>query len=617
MHIIDLVIVNNLLSAGNKSKRKGRAKKSKFPDGEDGEHEHQDYCEVCQQGGEIILCDTCPKAYHLVCLDPELEDTPEGKWSCPTCEAEGPADDDDDEHQEFCRICKDGGELLCCDSCPSAYHTFCLTPPLDDIPDGDWRCPRCSCPPLPYKVQRIITWRWTDKPIDPSKPSTSKVQPTRRREYFVKFVEMSYWHCDWVTEFQMDVYHPLMFRNYTRKYDMEEPPKLEEAIDEADSRYKRLLKMREGGDIDDVELEERFYKYGVKPEWLMVHRVINHRTMRDGRTLYFVKWRELPYEAATWEEEDDEVPGLKNAIEYYMDLRANCTNEINNSGASSSKKNKKKGRKSRTKELEDEDRIGPRRYTPPPDKPTTDLKRKYDVQPPYLDETGMRLHPYQLEGINWLRYSWANATDTILADEMGLGKTVQTATFLYSLYKEGHCKGPFLVAVPLSTIINWEREFETWAPDFYCITYVGDKDSRAIIREHELTFEEGAVRGGRASKIRANTVKFNVLLTSYEMVSLDAACLGSIDWTVLVVDEAHRLKSNQSKFFKILANYNIAYKLLLTGTPLQNNLEELFHLLNFLNKNKFNDLGTFQNEFTDINKEDQVGWNVSTFFTFI
>lgn len=77
------------------------------------------------------------------------------------------------------------------------------------------------------------------------------------------------------------------------------------------------------------------------------------------------------------------------------------------------------------------------------------------------------------QGLNWLRYSWGQGIDTILADEMGLGKTIQTITFLYSLYKEGHCKGPFLVSVPLSTIINWEREFETWAPDFYCVTYVG------------------------------------------------------------------------------------------------------------------------------------------------
>lgn len=107
--------------------------------------DHQDYCEVCQQGGEIILCDTCPRAYHLVCLEPELEEAPEGRWSCPHCETEGTKEgEEDDEHNEFCRKCKDGGELLCCDSCPWAYHTFCLNPPLTEIPDGDWRCPRCA-----------------------------------------------------------------------------------------------------------------------------------------------------------------------------------------------------------------------------------------------------------------------------------------------------------------------------------------------------------------------------------------------------------------------------------------------------------------------------------------
>ncbi len=64
---------------------------------------------MCQQGGEIILCDTCPKAYHLVCLDPELDEAPEGKWSCPHCEKEGPPEEssEEDEHNEFCRCVSD------------------------------------------------------------------------------------------------------------------------------------------------------------------------------------------------------------------------------------------------------------------------------------------------------------------------------------------------------------------------------------------------------------------------------------------------------------------------------------------------------------------------------
>ena len=196
---------------------------------------------------------------------------------------------------------------------------------------------------------------------------------------------------------------------------------------------------------------------------------------------------------------------------------------------------------------------------------------------------------FQLKGLEWLVSLYNNALNGILADEMGLGKTIQTVSFLYSLYKEGHCKGPFLVSAPLSTIVNWEREFEFWAPDMYVVTYMGDKDARIVIREHEFSFDDGAIRGGpKAGRMKQGTnVKFHVLLTSYELISIDSTCLGSVDWAVLVVDEAHRLKNNQSKFFRILSGYKLGYKLLLTGTPLQNNLEELFHLLNFLTPDNF------------------------------
>ena len=389
--------------------------------------EHQDYCEVCQQGGEIILCDTCPKAYHLVCLDPELEEAPEGKWSCAKCEAEGKQavdeEEEDDEHQDFCRNCKDGGELLCCDSCPMAYHTYCLDPPLSELPETSWTCPRCSCTPLPYKVAKILSWRWTDIKVEG--PSTSKSQTIRRREYFVKWQNQSYWRCDWVSEMQMDVYHNIMYRSYTRKHDMDEPPRFDDQLDEQDSRYKRIERMgahskAERKDLE-CDLDEKYYKYGVKPEWLIIHRVINHRTMRDGRTLYLIKWRELSYEQSTWEEEEDEIPGLKHAVEFYQDHRA-YNLETND------RKKKKKGRR-RTKD-EADDGTGLRKFTPPPDRPLSDLRRKWDQQPEYFDDVGMQLHPYQIEGLNWLRYSWVNGTDTILADEMGLGKLMLKFRFL-------------------------------------------------------------------------------------------------------------------------------------------------------------------------------------------
>uniref|UniRef100_A0A670ZY00 Chromodomain helicase DNA binding protein 4 n=1 Tax=Pseudonaja textilis TaxID=8673 RepID=A0A670ZY00_PSETE len=573
------------------------------------ETDHQDYCEVCQQGGEIILCDTCPRAYHMVCLDPDMEKAPEGKWSCPHCEKEGiqweakednsegeetmedvvgDAEEEDDHHMEFCRVCKDGGELLCCDACPSSYHIHCLNPPLPEIPNGEWLCPRCTCPPLKGKVQKILTWKWGQPPLptpvprpadaDPNAPSPKPLEGRPERQFFVKWQGMSYWHCSWVSELQV-----IMFRNYQRKNDMDEPPSGDFGGEEEKSRK------RKNKDPKFAEMEERFYRYGIKPEWMMIHRILNHSVDKKGNVHYLIKWRDLPYDQASWENEEAEVQDYDIYKQSYWNHRELMRGEEGRPG--------KKIKKVKLRKLER-----------PPETPTVDPTVKYDRQPDYLDVTGGTLHPYQLEGLNWLRFSWAQGTDTILADEMGLGKTVQTAVFLYSLYKEGHSKGPFLVSAPLSTIINWEREFEMWAPDMYVVTYVGDKDSRAIIRENEFSFEDNAIRGGKkASRMKKEaSVKFHVLLTSYELITIDMAILGSIDWACLVVDEAHRLKNNQSKFFRVLNGYSLQHKLLLTGTPLQNNLEELFHLLNFLTPERFHNLEGFLEEFADIAKEDQI-----------
>uniref|UniRef100_A0A7M4EIV6 Chromodomain-helicase-DNA-binding protein 4 n=1 Tax=Crocodylus porosus TaxID=8502 RepID=A0A7M4EIV6_CROPO len=578
------------------------------------ETDHQDYCEVCQQGGEIILCDTCPRAYHMVCLDPDMEKAPEGKWSCPHCEKEGiqweakednsegeeiledvvgDAEEEDDHHMEFCRVCKDGGELLCCDACPSSYHIHCLNPPLPEIPNGEWLCPRCTCPALKGKVQKILIWKWGQPPVgpppprppdaDPSAPPPKPLEGRPERQFFVKWQGMSYWHCSWVSELQLELHCQVMFRNYQRKNDMDEPPSGDFGGEEEKSRK------RKNKDPKYAEMEERFYRYGIKPEWMMIHRILNHSVDKKANVHYLIKWRDLPYDQASWESEDVDIQDYDLYKQAYWNHRELMRGEEGRPG--------KKIKKVKMRKLER-----------PPDTPTVDPTVKYDRQPDYLDVTGGTLHPYQLEGLNWLRFSWAQGTDTILADEMGLGKTVQTAVFLYSLYKEGHSKGPFLVSAPLSTIINWEREFEMWAPDMYVVTYVGDKDSRAIIRENEFTFEDNAIRGGKkASRMKKEAaVKFHVLLTSYELITIDMAILGSIDWACLIVDEAHRLKNNQSKFFRVLNGYSLQHKLLLTGTPLQNNLEELFHLLNFLTPERFHNLEGFLEEFADIAKEDQI-----------
>uniref|UniRef100_A0A452GSK1 Uncharacterized protein n=1 Tax=Gopherus agassizii TaxID=38772 RepID=A0A452GSK1_9SAUR len=584
-------------------------------EGDGYETDHQDYCEVCQQGGEIILCDTCPRAYHLVCLDPELEKAPEGKWSCPHCEKEGiqwepkeeeeeeeeeGGEEEEDDHMEFCRACKDGGELLCCDTCPSSYHLHCLNPPLPEIPNGEWLCPRCTCPPLKGKVQRILHWVWREPPapflsglhppdLELSVPPPKPLEGIPEREFFVKWAGLSYWHCSWVKELQLELYHTVMYRNYQRKNDMDEPPAFDYGSGDEDSKSEK----RKNKDLQYVKMEEKYYRYGIKPEWMMIHRILNHSFDKKGDVHYLIKWKDLPYDQCTWEIDEIDIPYYENLKQMYWNHRELMLGD----DIQPPKRLNKKGRKLKEEKLEK-----------PPETPIVDPTVKFDKQPWYIDATGGTLHPYQLEGLNWLRFSWAQGTDTILADEMGLGKTVQTIVFLYSLYKEGHSKGPYLVSAPLSTIINWEREFEMWAPDFYVVTYTGDKESRAVIRENEFSFEDNAIRSGKKvfRMKKEAQIKFHVLLTSYELITIDQAVLGSIEWACLVVDEAHRLKNNQSKFFRVLNSYKIDYKLLLTGTPLQNNLEELFHLLNFLTPERFNNLEGFLEEFADISKEDQI-----------
>ncbi|XP_028284488.1 chromodomain-helicase-DNA-binding protein 3 isoform X2 [Parambassis ranga] len=619
-----------------KNKRGRPAKKKKklsVPGEEEGdgyETDHQDYCEVCQQGGEIILCDTCPRAYHLVCLEPELDKAPEGKWSCPHCEKEGiqweakdedfedfeedsedrvisdvgvgvptGAEEEDDDHMEFCRVCKDGGELLCCDTCTSSYHIHCLNPPLPEIPNGEWLCPRCTCPPIKGRVQKILHWRWGKPPppipvppapdAPPDAPLPPPMKGRAEREFFVKLTGQSFWHCTWITELQLEIFHSVMYRNYQRKTDMDEPPSLDYGSGGEDENGVGKSEKRRAKDPQYAILEDKYYKYGIKPEWMMIHRIINHSVDKKGTYHYLVKWRDLTYDQCTWERDDLDIPDFAIYKANYWRHRDNIMKE-----------DPDKPKKIRSKNSEGEDES--------PASPVTDPTIKYEEQPDFVTSTGGTLHLYQLEGLNWLRFSWAQGTDTILADEMGLGKTIQTIVFLYSLFKEGHTKGPFLVSAPLSTIINWEREFEMWAPDFYVVTYTGDKDSRAIIRENEFSFDDTAVKGGKkAFKLRREApIKFHVLLTSYELVTIDQTALKSIDWACLVVDEAHRLKNNQSKFFRRLNDYKIDHKLLLTGTPLQNNLEELFHLLNFLTPNRFNNLEGFLEEFADISKEDQI-----------
>ncbi|XP_077050524.1 chromodomain-helicase-DNA-binding protein 2 isoform X8 [Siphateles boraxobius] len=205
-------------------------------------------------------------------------------------------------------------------------------------------------------------------------------------------------------------------------------------------------------------------------------------------------------------------------------------------------------------------------------------------QPSYIGDENLELRDYQLDGVNWLAHSWCRCNSVILADEMGLGKTIQTISFLSYLFHQHQLYGPFIVVVPLSTLTSWQREFETWAPDMNVVVYLGDVTSRKTIRDYEWIHQQ------------TKRIKFNALLTTYEILLKDKGVLGNINWAFLGVDEAHRLKNDDSLLYKTLIDFRSNHRLLITGTPLQNSLKELWSLLHFLMPDKFESWEDFEDE---------------------
>uniref|UniRef100_A0A8C5FEK5 Chromodomain helicase DNA binding protein 1-like n=1 Tax=Gadus morhua TaxID=8049 RepID=A0A8C5FEK5_GADMO len=182
---------------------------------------------------------------------------------------------------------------------------------------------------------------------------------------------------------------------------------------------------------------------------------------------------------------------------------------------------------------------------------------------------GIQLRSYQLDGVQWLTQCLQNQEGCILGDEMGLGKTCQTISLL--VYMKGclGVNGPFLVLSPLSVLENWRTELESFAPSLSVLCYKGDKEKRAELKKE------------------TKHTPFNVLLTTYEICLKDFSFLKSWKWKALVVDEAHRLKNQDSLLHKTLSEFSTGFRVLLTGTPIQNNLLEVYSLISFIQPSLF------------------------------
>ncbi|KAK6459655.1 chromatin remodelling complex ATPase chain ISW1 [Scheffersomyces xylosifermentans] len=206
--------------------------------------------------------------------------------------------------------------------------------------------------------------------------------------------------------------------------------------------------------------------------------------------------------------------------------------------------------------------------------------------PSYVQEG--KLREYQIQGLNWLISLYENRLSGILADEMGLGKTLQTISFLGYLRYIKKVDGPFIVIVPKSTLDNWRREFAKWTPDVNVVVLQGNKEERQQIIQNRLL-----------------TADFDVLITSFEMVIREKSQLKKFRWEYIIVDEAHRIKNEDSSLSQIIRVFYSKNRLLITGTPLQNNLHELWALLNFLLPDVFGDSEVFDEWFENQGGDDE------------
>ncbi|XP_077253431.1 protein CHROMATIN REMODELING 4-like isoform X2 [Tasmannia lanceolata] len=325
------------------------------------------------------------------------------------------------------------------------------------------------------------------------------------------------------------------------------------------------------------KLENYKAKYGTgeinicQEQWSQPQRVIALRDSKDGTNEALVKWCCLPYDECTWEKLNEHV--IENSAHLIAEFKEfeRQTFEKDNTGADLL----------RTKGDHQQNEV------------------IYLVEQP-KELKGGSLFPHQLEALNWLRKCWHKSKNVILADEMGLGKTISACAFLSSLYIEFKARLPCLVLVPLSTMPNWLAEFALWAPHLNVVEYHGCAKARSIIRQYEWHATD------KHRLQRTTSYKFNVLLTTYEMVLADSSHLRCVPWEVLVVDEGHRLKNSGSKLFGLLNTFSFQHRVLLTGTPMQNNIGELYNLLNFLQPLSFSSLSAFEEKFNDLTTTEKV-----------
>ncbi|XP_038131889.1 chromodomain-helicase-DNA-binding protein 1 isoform X3 [Cyprinodon tularosa] len=357
-------------------------------------------------------------------------------------------------------------------------------------------------------------------------------------QYLIKWKNWAHIHNTWETE------ETLKLQNVRGMKKLENFKKKEQ-------EKRKWLKAASPEDREYFNCQEELMD-DLHSQYRLVERILGHSNQKSaaGYPDYLCKWQGLPYSECSWEDGALIAKKFQKCIDDYMSRNQSKT-------------------------------IPSRDFKLMKQRPRFVAMKK---QPAYIGGEGLELRDYQLDGLNWMAHSWSKGNSCILADEMGLGKTIQTISFLNYLFHEHQLYGPFLLVVPLSTLTSWQREILLWAPKMNVVVYLGDISSRNMIRTHEWMH------------VHNKRLKFNILLTTYEILLKDKSFLGGVNWAFIGVDEAHRLKNDDSLLYKTMIDFKSSHRLLITGTPLQNSLKELWSLLHFIMPEKFHSWEMFEEE---------------------
>ncbi|KAL4896819.1 PHD/FYVE-zinc-finger like domain-containing protein [Aspergillus ambiguus] len=539
---------------------------------------HRDICEVCYGRGDdnakgpLVFCQGCTSAFHQQCLGPRatrehlVTKVADDQFllQCRRCIGVGHKKDRTAPHQGFCAVCnvpgnmseplrerltpkqeqhlrqENGGTdpathidsdrvnnvgnlLFRCTTCHRAFHPEHCS----DSFKTTWQCQDCFS--APGELGAMVAWRPNyDKSYTPG--TSADAIPESQKDYLIKWKEKSYKRVTWMPgTWVFGVANGAMLRAFYRSEKSNAPRMTTaEAVPESFLRVDIIFDVKYSDDDDTHEAGHE-----------------SDLTRIDKVTTAYVKFKGLAYEESVWEEPPD--PGdterwndFKSAYEDFI-----RRDYVSTPDTASLKKHLSLVRKQNFKK---------------------DLAR--DKQPDIM--TGGEVMDYQKDGMNWLYYMWFHQRNAILADEMGLGKTIQVIGLFATLIQDHKC-WPFLAVVPNSTCPNWRKEIKTWVPSIRVVTYYGSAYARKLAQDYEM-FSDGDP-----------DLRCHIVVTSYETMADDASrrVLSKVPWAGLVVDEGQRLKNDKSQLYEALSRIKFPFKILLTGTPLQNNIRELFNLLQF------------------------------------